>query len=266
VTVSGADRRPSGATTAVGVSPNALVVLAAFLGLGLALAMLTDPPRVLAFLFVVCGWVASVMVHEFGHAYVAYRGGDHTVVERGYLTLDPLKYSDLQLSLVLPILALVLGGIGFPGGAVYLRMDLIRSRIGRSLASLAGPAGTFVVLLVLAAVLWAAPLFGPRTMFFNAVAFLAFIQATALIINLLPVPGLDGYGVVRPFLPNGLQRGLRRIEGLAIWLLLAALFFIPGVSDDLFHAAFDLCARLGIPHDALAIGWSDFRFWQPEQP
>ena len=239
------------------------MMLAAFVGLGLALAMLANPPGILTFLFVVCGWVLSVTVHEFGHAYVAWRGGDHSVVQRGYLTLDPLKYSDVQLSLIIPLLALVLGGIGFPGGAVYLRMDLIRSRAGRSLASLAGPGGTFVVLLGLAAVLWLAPMFGSPTALVGAVAFLAFLQATALILNLLPVPGLDGYGVIRPWLPRGVQRSLRRIEAVAIWVLLAAIFFIPGASDDLFGGAAELCAWLGVPMQAVAEGWTTFRFWTP---
>ena len=74
---------------------------------------------------------------------------------------------------------------------------------------------------------------------------------------------LDGYGVIRPWLPNALQRSLRRVEGLAIWVLLAAIFFIPGTSDDLFEAATGLCAWLGVPMQAVADGWFAFRFWDP---
>lgn len=242
----------------VGLSLNAVIAFAVFLGLGAALGLMAQPPSPLTFAFVVAGWVVSVMVHEFGHAFVAWRGGDHTVVRRGYLTLDPLKYSDLQLSLIIPLLALILGGIGFPGGAVYLRMDLIRTRLGRTLASLAGPAGTLVVLLALAG---AMRLTG-SAMLFNALAFLAFLQATALIINLMPVPGLDGYGAVRPWLPKGVQQGLRRYENLGVLLLLAALFFIPGVTAALFDTAAKLCQALGIPMPAVSIGWFSFQFWK----
>ena len=59
----------------------------------------------------------------------------------GYLSFDPRRYGDLGTSLVIPLLALALGGIGFPGGAVYLRNDLMRSPFWRAAASTSlGPA------------------------------------------------------------------------------------------------------------------------------
>ena len=73
------------------------------------------------FVLVVAGWLVSLCLHEFGHAYTAWRFGDHDVAVRGYLTLNPLKYSNPMLSLGLPLLFIALGGIGLPGGAVYVR-------------------------------------------------------------------------------------------------------------------------------------------------
>jgi Zn-dependent protease len=218
-------------------------------------------PAGLVFLFVALGWVVSVVVHEFGHAFIAWKAGDTTVAEKGYLTLDPLKYSDVGVTIVLPLIALLLGGIGFPGAAVYIRQDLIRSRLGRSLTSLAGPAGTLVVLLALSATLsalWA----GEATPLIQAIAVLAFLQATALILNLLPVPGLDGYGVIRPFLPASMQVGLRKWERGAFYILFLLIFFVPLASDLLFGGAFELCRALGIPPRAIAEGWSAFQFWR----
>src|SRR6195952_3802644 len=95
------------------------------------------------------GWILSVMVHEFSHAAVAWLGGDKTVTEKGYLSFDPRRYGDLGVSLVIALLALAMGGVGFPGGAVYIRNDLIRSRLMRSATSLAGPGATLVILLLL---------------------------------------------------------------------------------------------------------------------
>src|SRR6266511_4202103 len=86
--------------------------------------------RVDAFLFVVSGWLVSLCLHEYAHALLAYRAGDVGVAERGYLTLNPLKYSHPVLSIVLPLLALVLGGIGLPGGAVWVDRHYVRSRPG----------------------------------------------------------------------------------------------------------------------------------------
>ena len=70
------------------------------------------------FVLVVAGWLVSLCLHEFGHAYTAWKFGDHDIAVRGYLTLNPLKYSNPMLSLGLPLLFIALGGIGLPGGAV----------------------------------------------------------------------------------------------------------------------------------------------------
>ena len=80
------------------------------------------------FIVVTVLWVFSVCLHEFGHALVAYYGGDYTVRDKGYLTLNPLHYTHPLYSLLLPVLFMMLGGIGLPGGAVYIERDLLRSR------------------------------------------------------------------------------------------------------------------------------------------
>lgn len=249
------------------ISPNALVLLAGWLaaGAGLVLAPTELTGRLLTFVFVLLGWVLAVMVHEFGHAFIAHKAGDHTIRAKGYLTLDPLKYVDVGVSIVIPILAVVLGGIGFPGGAVYLREDLMRSKAWRALASLAGPLGTLVVFALLVAALYGAaysplPGGGARRLC-EALAFLAFLQATAFVLNLLPVPGLDGYGVIRPFLPAAWTQGLRKFEGLAMVGLFLAIFFIPGASAVIFFPALFLTDVAGLPREMIQAGWDAFRFW-----
>jgi len=245
--------------------PNNLVglgLMAAFVAFGAALALTPAAKTPLTFAFVLTGWVLAVMAHEFAHAGVAYLAGDHTVREKGYLSLDPRRYGDLGTSLVIPLIALALGGIGFPGGAVYLRNDLMRSPAWRAAASLAGPAATLVVLLLLAFVLtlWShAALPDPL---FVALAMLAFLQATALILNLLPLPGLDGFNAIRPFLPRAWAPAIARFEGLALLALLAALFLVPGFSGLLFGIALALAAALGVPVEAMQAGWSAFHFWR----
>ena len=239
------------------ISPNALILLAACLGLGWAVASEVPPAGVITFAFVAAAWVFSVGIHEFGHALTAYKAGDTTIVEKGYLTLDPLKYSDLATTILLPLIALALGGIGFPGGAVYLREDLMRSRGWRSLASLAGPLGTLVVLVAIALalpVIASAPLR-------NALALLAFLQATAFVLNLLPVPGLDGYGVIRPFLPDGVRAAMVKVERVGFLILFALIFWVPGVSELIFAVALAVTDLLGVPRGAIAGGWQAFHFW-----
>jgi Zn-dependent protease len=244
--------------------PNNLVglcLLVAFLACGAALALAPEARTPLTFGFVLTGWVLAVMAHEYAHARVACMAGDTTVRDKGYLSFDPRRYGDLGTSLVIPLLALALGGIGFPGGAVYLRNDLMRSRGWRAAASLAGPAATLIVLLALAAGLapFAQGKAGPLA---SAVAMLAFLQAMALILNLLPVPGLDGFNAVRPFLPHAWGPVIRKAEGVAMLALLAILLFLPGGGALLFAGAAGLTAALGVPREAIGAGWDAFHFWQ----
>src|SRR5204863_7320161 len=101
------------------------------------------------FFIVTVLWIFSVCLHEFGHAIVAYYGGDYTVREKGYLTFNPLKYTHPLFSIVLPLLFLVMGGIGLPGGAVYIERCRIRNRFILSAVSLAGPLANLLVAIVL---------------------------------------------------------------------------------------------------------------------
>ncbi|HZZ33150.1 MAG TPA: site-2 protease family protein [Phenylobacterium sp.] len=234
--------------------------------LALGAWIVAQPNRVAVFTFVLVGWILSVMVHEFSHAATAWLGGDRTVTEKGYLSFDPRRYGDLGVSLVLPLLALAMGGVGLPGGAVYIRNDLIRNRAWRSAASLAGPAATLVLLLAIAFGLsfWAGwGVSGPgRVTLFEALTVLGFLQAMGLILNLLPIPGLDGFGAIRPFLPARLTPHIRRAEGLVMVGLLLVIFWVPGASAILFRAAATLSLGLGLDLDALQGGWRAFHFWQ----
>jgi Zn-dependent protease len=235
------------------------LILLACLGSAYFMTVSDFPP--LTFIFVMLGWILAVAVHEFGHAWVAWLGGDHTIEDKGYLTFDPRKYADLQTTLIWPLIALALGGIGFPGGAVWLREDLMRGPLWRSAASLAGPAGSFFVLIVLAVplTLWS-PEPGQETLA-AAIAFLAFLQATAVVLNLLPVPGFDGFGVLRPFLPVRVRIAAARIEPVAPLIVLALLLLLPGASSLLFGLAVSLARAVGLPTDMIFQGLSDFRFW-----
>ena len=240
------------------------LILAGWIASGIALNIWPAWAGPLTFAFVALGWVLAVGVHEFCHAWVAYRAGDYTIIEKGYLSFDPRRYADLQTTLVFPLIALALGGIGFPGGAVYLRDDLMRTPLWRSAASLAGPVGTLIVLIVLTLALGLTVGLQMSFELANALAFLALLQATALVLNLIPVPGFDGYGAIRPFLPPTFSASLRRFEPLAPLVFLAAFFFIPQVSSTFFGASFAVTDALGLAREPMIEGLRTFQFWKPQ--
>ncbi len=217
--------------------------------------------RIGVFIFVIGGWLVSLCLHEFGHAYTAWRFGDSDVEARGYLTLNPLKYSHPLLSLGLPLLFIALGGIGLPGGAVYLRTGFMTPR-QRTIVNLAGPFAN----LVLAVVLLSATrlFFDPdHAVFWAGVAFLGFLQITALVLNLLPIPGLDGYAALEPHLSPATQRALEPVRQYGFMILLLVLI-VPGLNQWFFSGVswlFDLSGlddRLWMYGGALTRFWSDW--------
>jgi Zn-dependent protease len=211
----------------------------------------------LTFIIVLAGWIFSLCLHEFAHAFVAYRGGDWTVREKGYLTFNPLKYTHPMMSIVLPLVFLALGGIGLPGGAVYIETWRLRSRLWQSAVSVAGPSMNIVVALVLAILLQipsvALSVAGP------ALAFLAFLQVTAAVINLLPIPPLDGFGIIRPYLSIGLQETLAQLSTISLVILLALFWFAGGVITSF---AARVTIGLGVERLLIAQGITQFFFWR----
>jgi Zn-dependent protease len=213
--------------------------------------------------FVVAGWVASLCLHEFGHAIVAYLGGDRSVVGAGYLSLNPLRYQSLMVSLILPIVFLLIGGIALPGGAVYINHSALRTRAWSTAVSLAGPAANLLCALLIGGVfLLALPrssLNPGQIEFFGALAVLGFFMAFAVVINLLPVPGLDGFGAIRPWLPYSVQYSAVRYGTIGIYAVFLALWFVPPVRQVFFQLVYQLTALVGIPQLLIAIGYSSLR-------
>ncbi len=241
-------------------SPVFLGVLAAFGAAGLAAWHRVGNAGVAVFFFVVAGWVVSLCLHEYAHALVAYRSGDTSVAARGYLRLNPLKYSHPLLSIVLPVLIVILGGIGLPGGAVWVDHHRIPGRLRHSLVSAAGPLTNVLFALVLAVPFAFAPDVAAHWEFWSALALLGMLQVTASVLNFLPVPGLDGGNMLHPWLSPQWQRGYDKLAPFG-FLLLFALLWQPEVNRYFFGAVFWLTGLIGLDARLYAIGLELMRFW-----
>jgi Zn-dependent protease len=224
------------------------------------------------FLFVLGGWIASVCLHEFAHAYAAYRAGDRSVEARGYLTLNPFKYTHPVLSILMPLVAIVGGGFALPGGAVYLHPHTFRTKAQRSLAAAAGPLVNlgFAILLVLLAnsqmpgtEFFAA--LNPGTTghlrFWSAVGFLGLLQITAAVLNLLPVPGLDGYAIIEPYLDPETVRVGEKVKPWGLLIVLVLLFYATPVRNAFFDLVDAIYRGIGGQDVLASIGHEFFKFW-----
>ncbi len=250
---------------ALGISPifGGLVAVAAISGIGLWFDALPAAPWLLTIVFVTSGWITSLCIHEFGHALVAYLGGDRSVKAAGYLDLNPIRYTHLLMSIIFPVVFLLLGGIALPGGAVYIDHAAIRSRAWDSLVSLAGPIGTLVCVLLFSAPFlipgYAGWVTSTNVGFWAALAFLAFMEGVSLLLNVLPIPGIDGFGILRPWLPYSLQALSTRYSQLAIILLFVVLWNVAPARDAFYGAALQITYVLHIPSILIIAGQLSMR-------
>ena len=205
----------------------------------------------------------SLCLHEYAHAVVAYRAGDRDVAHRGYLTLNPLKYTHPLLSIVLPVVVVLLGGIGLPGGAVWVDRHAIRGptaahpgqprRPGDQRAVHAGAGGAVAARRGhVGRVRWSS---GPGW------RCSAFLQLTASVLNLLPVPGLDGGNMIQPWL-NPQWRKMYDLFAPYGFILLFALLWNPRIGGWFFDAVFAVGDLLGLPSWLYATGLELIRFWR----
>jgi Zn-dependent protease len=216
----------------------------------------------MTFAIVLLGWIFSLCLHEFFHAVTAYYGGDTTVKDKGYLTFNPLKYTHPLYSLVLPLVFLMMGGIGLPGGAVYIETWRLKSRTWQSVVALAGPLANLLMAIILAIVLQ----FLPWDSLDNnspvpGIAFLALLQISALVLNLLPLPPFDGYGILEPFLSEQTRTWINSMRTFIMLAVFLALWNIPAVNEMFWTQVYRISYLLGIPFDLAWDGFTRFRFW-----
>ncbi|MFJ3660684.1 site-2 protease family protein [Streptomyces sp. NPDC090119] len=217
-------------------------------------------PGLAVFLFVTAAWIVSLCLHEYAHARTALHSGDISIGAKGYLTLNPLKYTHALLSVVLPVLFVIMGGIGLPGGAVFIERGRIKGRWRHSLISAAGPLTNVLFAAVCTAPFWLQALDGVPRDFRYALAFLALLQVTAAVLNFLPVPGLDGYGVIEPWLSNGIKRQVEPIAPFGL-LIVFALLWVPSVNQVFFDVIYTLLSALGVDGAFSDCGYYLYRFW-----
>jgi Zn-dependent protease len=215
------------------------------------------------FIIVTVLWVFSVCIHEFGHAWAAYRGGDYTVRDKGYLTLNPIHYTHPVYSLVMPVVFMMLGGIGLPGGAVYIERHLLRSRGWESWVSLAGPAMNVPLILLIAIGFKSGWLTNdPASMRSLAMGFLLQLEVSAVILNLLPVPPLDGFQALAPWLPADLRERLHASANTGMFILFIALWYVQPLNHAFWTLVYSISEPLGVSRELGYAGYEAFRFWE----
>src|SRR6185437_13600750 len=199
------------------------------------------------FIVVTVLWVFAVCMHEFGHALVAYWGGDHTVKDKGYLTLNPFQYTHPVYSVLMPVAMIVLGGIGLPGGAVYIEHQLLRSRAWETAVALAGIAINWLMVLFLAAFFKLGIIPNdPTNLACVAFGLLLQFEVGSILLNLLPIPPLDGFQAIAPWLPRHTRDQLFSMSNMSMWILFLTLWYVGPINQAFWNATWFITDHLGV--------------------
>jgi Zn-dependent protease len=175
--------------------------------------------------YVLMALAIAFSVHEFAHAYVAYKFGDPTAKNQGRMTLSPLAHLDL-----LGTLLIFLAGFGWARPVPVNRHHFKNPRLAGILVSIAGPISNLLLTAIGFLVWYSMIRFGVMTMIPDWFAagfdlfFQIFISLNALlfVFNLLPFPPLDGYRIIEDLAPRHVRAKMTQWEnyGALIFLIL----------------------------------------------
>ena len=198
----------------------------------------------------------AITVHEVSHGWVARKLGDPTAMMMGRLTLNPLKHIDPIGTVVVPIVLLLMGGFifGWAKPVPVTWENLKNPKRDMALVAIAGPTSNLLMAILWALIMKVGLMLGPVyetlawPLIYMGGAGIA-INAILMLLNLLPVPPLDGGRVLAGLLPGPWAWKLSRLEpyGLIIMVVLLATGMLGkflGPPMQLFQGA--LCSLAGV--------------------
>ena len=184
--------------------------------------------------------ILSICLHEFMHAYTALRYGDDTAEKNGHLTLNPFKQMGI-FSLVLFCF------FGLAWGRVPVNPALMRGKHAPAIVAFAGPLSNIVLsqIFVLLTYICFKNKIGDEFAI-NMLFYGASINIVLFILNMLPVPGFDGYGILCNLFPRYLINSSEAVRG-TVFVLIMLLFVF-------FNQLFKL-AHLAVSFELVGLEW-----------
>ncbi len=173
----------------------------------------------------------AITLHEVAHGWVARFFGDPTAMMLGRLSLNPVKHIDPVGTVLVPVLMLVLGGFlfGWAKPVPITYENLRHPKRDMALVAAAGPLANLLMGVFWSLIMRLGLSMEPSTS--QVAAFLVYsgiaginINIILAIVNLLPIPPLDGGRVATSILPGPLAWKLSRIEPYGVFIVLALFF------------------------------------------
>ena len=177
------------------------------------------------FLIPIAILVFSAILHEVMHGVVADKLGDPTARVMGRLTLNPIPHLDPIMSVLLPALLVISGSPIIFGAAKPVPVNPIHFKDPKkdmALTALAGPLTNMLLAIIAAQIIKITP---AEPILHTILYSIVLYNLMLTIINLIPIPPLDGSKVLAAILPNDLARSYLAIEQFGIFILFFLLFF-----------------------------------------
>ena len=161
------------------------------------------------------GIAIAISIHEFGHAYSAHLLGDDTAKYNGRMTLNPAKHVD-----PLGLITLLLFRIGWAKPVPINPNNFKNYRVGNMVVSLSGALGNLIGAIVCGLIAKYSDMYALYTIFSTAL----WINIGFGAFNLLPIPPLDGWGVISSLLPYKYNDFIYKYENIGYFVLLISIF------------------------------------------
>ncbi|MBR1980161.1 site-2 protease family protein [Candidatus Proelusimicrobium excrementi] len=200
--------------------------------------------------------IFSVIAHEFAHGYAAFRCGDDTAYLLGRLNFNPLKHIDLIGTVIVPLVLFMLNAPLF-GWAKPVPVNYYRLRGGRkdiAYVSFAGPLTNILLMLAAVLIFKFTITFAPGSLIALKLLFYTImINLVLAVVNLVPVPPLDGSKILAYFLPQQAAAKYLSLEryGFLILMVLVVTGIFGRIITPAFNFIFSLIINfIGVPYGA----------------
>jgi Zn-dependent protease len=184
--------------------------------------------------------IIAITLHEAAHGYVARHFGDDTAERAGRVSLNPLRHVDLFGTILLPVL-LILSHTGFVFGwakPVPVNFAGLRNpKLDMVWVAAAGPGMNILLAALSVLAIYLPSLFGVAVGGIALELFWSSVQINLVLamLNMLPVPPLDGGRVAVGLLPQPLSGALASLNRFGMLLVLAIFVALPYLGIDVFH-------------------------------
>ena len=165
-------------------------------------------------IFTVIVLVLSVIIHEVAHGWAANALGDPTAKLQGRLSLNPVRHIDPIGSILIPAVLVLTNSsflFGWAKPVPYNPYNLKNQRWGEAMVGVAGVATNLVIAVIFALIARFALAEG-MTAFAGFASLVVLVNLSLGLFNLLPIPPLDGYTVLRGLLPYRASIAFRQFE------------------------------------------------------